>query len=460
MKQSVMGIVVGGGPAPGINGVIGAAAIEARNNGLKVLGFYDGLSHLVDDDFNPDRHVTELTIANTSRIHFNGGSILRTARTNLLDRDRLAESSAAYPDRIRTARVCERLMELGVTHLLTIGGDDTALSARFIAEALKDRIRVVHVPKTIDNDLPLPGDVPTFGFTTARHVGSGIVANLMEDSRTTQRWYVVVTMGRNAGFLALEIGKSAGATLTLIPEEFSDGTTIREIADILEGAMLKRRMMGREYGVAVLAEGLAYQLGDQDELSKLLGRQIPVDAAGHPRLSEVPLGRLLKEELVRRYAERHEKITVVNHDVGYELRSARPTTTDLCYTRDLGHGGVRLLLDSTRDLPNGVMVTLQAGNLVPIHFSEMVDPKTNRTAIRQVDLNSYSYSVARAYMIRLEQSDFETPAVLSALAAEAHMTPHQFRAQFEYAVGQSQRGPVAHRLDPEAAVSRPASTGS
>jgi len=457
MKQAVMGIIVGGGPAPGINGVIGAAAIEARNNGLKVLGFYDGLSHLVAEAFDPERHVVELTIANTSRIHFEGGSILRTARANLLDREKVASTSAAHPDRARTTRVCERLTQLGVTHLLTIGGDDTALSARFIAEAMDDRIRVVHVPKTIDNDLPLPGDVPTFGFTTARHVGSGIVANLMEDSRTTQRWYVVVTMGRNAGFLALEIGKSAGATLTLIPEEFSQGTTIREIADIVEGAMIKRRMMGREYGVAVLAEGLAYRLGDRAELSKLLGREVPVDAAGHPRLSEVPLGRLLKEELVRRYAERHEKITVVNHDVGYELRSARPATSDLCYTRDLGHGGVRLLLDSTRDLPTGVMVTLQAGNLVPICFSEMVDPTTNRTVIRQVDMNSYSYSVARAYMIRLERSDFETPAVLSALAAEARMTPHQFRARFEYTTRGSHCNSGALWDGAPATVSRPAS---
>jgi 6-phosphofructokinase 1 len=232
--------------------------------------------------------------------------------------------------------------------------------------------------------------------------------------------------------LALEIGKSAGATLTILPEEFPNGTTIREICDTIEGSVIKRRMMGRPDGVAVLAEGLAYRLGDRAELSKLLGREVPVDAAGHPRLSEVPLVRLLKEELTRRFTERQEKMTFVGHEVGYELRSVRPGTYDLCYTRDLGHGGVRLLLDSTQDLPNGVMVTLQSGNLVPIPFEDMVDPATNRTRIRQVDLESYSYTVARAYMIRLERSDFATPAVLAALAAEAKMTPHQFREKFEY----------------------------
>lgn len=434
-----MGIIVGGGPAPGINGVIGAAAIEAINNGLKVLGFYDGFSHLAGESFDPGDDVLELRIRDMSRIHFDGGSVLRTARTSLLDQDRLKTSMVVQPDPKKVARVCERLGSLGVTHLLTIGGDDTALSARFVAEGMGGALRVVHVPKTIDNDLPLPGDIPTFGFNSARHVGAEIIANLMEDSRTTQRWYVVVTMGRNAGFLALGVGKAAGATLTLIPEEFRGTTSIKEVADIIEGAMLKRRVMGRPDGVCVLAEGIAYKLGDREELARLLGKEIPIDAAGHPRLSEVPLAQLLKDELQRRFVARGDKVTLVAHTLGYELRCARPKTSDLVYTRDLGHGGVRLLLDSTRDLPPGVMVTLQDGNLVPVAFEAMIDPDTHRTRIRQVDLASYSYSVARAYMIRLEKADFETPTLLAALAAEAKLSPHQFRESFEHVVGGTNR---------------------
>jgi len=433
MKQPTMGILVGGGPAPGINGVIGAAAIEAINNSLKVLGFYDGFSHLAGGEFDPAVHTRELQIKDLSRIHFDGGSILRTSRTNLLNQSKLKSSTVVEPDVEKTNRVCERLRSLGVSHLLTIGGDDTALSARFVAEHSGGRIRVVHVPKTIDNDLPLPGDIPTFGFSTARHVGATIVANLMEDSRTTQRWYVVVTMGRNAGFLALGIGKAAGATLTLIPEEFPESTTIHDIADIIEGSMLKRRMMGRPDGVAVLAEGLAYKLGDRAELSRLLGKEVPIDAAGHPRLSEVPLAQLLKDELQKRFAARGDSITVIGHLLGYELRCADPKTSDMGYTRDLGHGGVRLLLDTAMHLPPGVMVTMQNGNLVPVPFEDMIDPKTNRTRIRTVDLDSYSYSVARAYMIRLEKSDFESPETLAALAAQARMTPAQFRQRYEHA---------------------------
>jgi len=444
--KRIMGIIVGGGPAPGINGVIGAATIEAINSGLEVVGFYDGFSHLAGREFNPAEHVHRLTIKDVGRIHFDGGSILRTSRTSLLDQSKLNTSMVVEPDVERVGRVHQRMTECGVTHLLTIGGDDTALSARFVAERSGGAIRVVHVPKTIDNDLCLPGDIPTFGFVSARHIGSSIVANLMEDSRTTRRWYIVVTMGRNAGHLALGIGKSAGATLTIIPEEFSNSTCIRNLADIIEGAMIKRRTMHRQDGVAVLAEGLSSKLGDVAELSRLLGKAVPVDAAGHARLSEVPLAQILKDELIQRFAARGDSATIVAHTLGYEMRCAPPTTTDMAYTRDLGHGGVRLLLQNSHDLPAGVMVTLQAGNLVPVPFESMVDPKTNRTRIRQVDLASYSYAVARSYMIRLEKSDFDSPQTLKALAEEVRMTPEQFRERY---------GHTVHGPDPQRPSYRP-----
>ncbi|MCH7493819.1 6-phosphofructokinase, partial [bacterium] len=277
-----------------------------------------------------------------------------------------------------------------------------------------------------------------------------LVLNLMEDSRTTNRWYVVLVMGRMAGHLALGIGKAAGASLTVIPEEFlEDRISLSVICKILEGAVLKRRVMGQKHGLAVIAEGIAFKLGDRDELSHLLGKEVPVDAAGHPRLSEVPLASILKNELTRRFAERDDKVTLTSHTLGYELRCARPTTSDLVYTRDLGHGGVRLLLDSKRDLPPGVMVTIRAGDLVPVPFDEMINPQTNRTRIRRVDLSSYSYSVARAYMIRVEAADLEDPTMLAALAGEAKMTPHAFRERYERVAAHL---PESHELHPAAAT--------
>ena len=149
-------------------------------------------------------------------------------------------------------------------------------------------VRVAHAPKTIDNDLPLPGGMPTFGFETARHVGTQSVLNLMEDSRTTNRWFFVVVMGRKAGHLALGIGKAAGATLTIIPEEFP-GERIRldDVCSVLEGAILKRRVMGRNYGLAVIAEGIAEKL-DPEELASIPGVAVVFDEHGHIRLGEVP----------------------------------------------------------------------------------------------------------------------------------------------------------------------------
>jgi 6-phosphofructokinase 1 len=241
-------------------------------------------------------------------------------------------------------------------------------------------------------------------------------------------------MGRNSGSLALGIGKAAGVTITLIPEEFSDRTTISDIVDVLEGSILKRRVMGRRDGVAVIGEGLAYKLGDVAELSRILGKEVPVDAAGHPRLSEVPLAEILKNELTQRFADRGEKITIVSETMGYELRCAPPSPFDMAYCRDLGHGGIRLMIEGVADGRHGVMVTLQNGNLVPVLFDDMVDPATNRTQIRYVDIHSYSYRVARAYMIRLESGDFEDPAQLAKLAAEAKLDPAAFRARFERVV--------------------------
>lgn len=425
-----MAILVGGGPAPGINSVIGSATIEAVNSGLDVVGLYDGFRWIASSEFCPEKHVVSLAIADVARIHFAGGSILRTSRTSLLDSASLKSSPVVMPDVPKIERVIANLRSLGISYLITIGGDDTALSARFISERSDGMVRVVHVPKTIDNDLPLPGDINTFGFSSARYLGTQIVKNLMADSLTTGRWYLVTAMGRNAGWLALGIAKSAGATTCLIPEEFAEKTTIACLADVIEGAMLKRRVMGRPDGVVIVAEGLTYRLGDVAEIERLSGRPIELDAAGHPRLADVPLGDMLKRELEIRHKVRGEKITIVTHTLGYELRSADPTPADIAYCRDLGYGAIRLLLDTRGMIMHGAMVSIVGGNLVPMDFQTMVDPATNRTRVRMVNINSLSYRVARAYQIRLELSDLESPEMLEKLAEVAKLSPDEFKTRY------------------------------
>jgi len=417
-----LGILVGGGPAPGINSVIGAVTIEAINSGLEVIGIYDGFEHLMKGRTDM---VRQLTIPDVSRIHFDGGSIIRTSRAN-------------------PTRTCENLQntvkalqELGIRYLVTIGGDDTAFSASEVVKALGGTIRVAHVPKTIDNDLPLPGGMPTFGFETARHVGTELVRNLMEDSRTTNRWYFVVAMGRKAGHLALGIGKAAGATITVIGEEFpKEKITLAEVCDVLEGSILKRRALGRKDGVAVIAEGIGEKI-DPEELAKIPGVEVERDPHGHIRLGEIPLATILKREIQRRFKERGEKMTIVDVTLGYELRCAPPIPFDIDYTRTLGYGAVKFLLSEPKDdkVKEGGMVCLVGGRLEILPFDELRDPVTGRTKVRLVDINSEHYKVAREYMIRLEREDLENPEMLAKLAAAAKMTPEEFKKKFAHVVG-------------------------
>ena len=412
-----LGILVGGGPAPGINAVISAATIEARNQGFAVIGIQDGFRHLVRRD--PSR-LRPLAIDDVSRVHLIGGSILGTSR----------ENPTASPEATRS--VIETLKQAGITDLMTIGGDDTALSSRYVSEHSDDAIRSVHVPKTIDNDLPLPPHVPTFGFQTARHVGVELVRNLMEDARSTRRWYIVVAMGRKAGHLALGIGKAAGATLTIVAEEcLSDYVPFAAICDIVEGAIIKRRAMGRHFGVAVLAEGLIDKL-DPAELAGL--EDVERDEHGHVRFAEVDLARKVKAEVQGRLSERGLRVTITDKNVGYELRCADPIPFDAEYCRDLGYSAVRFLIGGG----SGAMVSIQGGRLVPIPFDDLKEPETGKTQVRLVNINSEGFRVARAYMIRLEAEDFAHAAWVDRLADAAHLTPGAFRQRFEYLVGSRQ----------------------
>jgi ATP-dependent phosphofructokinase / diphosphate-dependent phosphofructokinase len=411
-----LAILVGGGPAPGINTVISAATIQAVNQGFEVVGIRDGFKRLVRRD---PTALQPLTIDDISRVHLIGGSILGTSRENPT---KSAEATRAVIDTLRDA---------AVTHLVTIGGDDTALSSRYISERSAGAIRSVHVPKTIDNDLPLPPHVPTFGFQTARHIGVELVRNLMEDARSTRRWYVVVAMGRKAGHLALGIGKAAGATLTVVAEEYpSHYVPFATICDIVEGAIIKRRAMGRHFGIAVLAEGLIDKL-DPAELVEL--EDIERDEHGHVRFAEVDLARKVKAELQGRLSERGLRVTITDKNVGYELRCADPIPFDAEYCRDLGHAAVRFLVAGG----GNAMISVQGGRLVPIPFDDLVEPATGKTKVRLVNVNSEGFRVARAYMIRLEADDFAHAAWVDRLADAAHLTPGAFRQRFEYlAAGQ------------------------
>jgi 6-phosphofructokinase 1 len=392
--MATFGIVVGGGPAPGINGVISAATLAARRSGARVVGCVQGFQWLMEGDID---HVIDLDENAVNRIHELGGSILRTSRAN------------PTKDPANLDRVIDSLARLGVDHLISIGGDDTCFSARTVAEAAGDRLKVVHVPKTIDNDLPLPPGIPTFGFETARAAASNVLCTLLEDARTSGRWFFITMMGRNAGHLALGAAHSSGSTLAVVAEEYAGRKIgLDELARRVEGTILKSTAEGRPHGVIVLAEGLGESINEAD-LAHL--PDLPRDEHGHLRLAEFPLGQLVRERVQGALVEHGIKATIVLKEVGYECRCVAPSAYDQEYTRELGAGAVSTLLSGT----GHVMITRQNGRIVPIPFDELIDPSTGKTPVRMLDTKSAAYATALGLQTRLEPADFEDETIVESL---------------------------------------------
>ena len=276
-------------------------------------------------------------------------------------------------------------------------------------------INVVHVPKTIDNDLPLPEGIPTFGFETARAFGTQEVENLMEDARTTNnRWYFTIAMGRTAGHLALGMGRSAGAALTIIPEEFpEDKIPLQQVVDIITGAIVKRYLTGKNYGVAVIAP----------EDFKKLGTVV-TDEHGHIRYSELDFGEILKQAVLAEVKKLGIKVSIIDKEIGYELRCTAPIAYDIDYARQLGYSAVQFLMSGD----SGALISIQDNKAVPMRFEDIKDPATGKTMVRKVNINSVHYQIARGLMMRLEKGDLDDPGLANAY----RMEPAEFKERYSY----------------------------
>jgi 6-phosphofructokinase 1 len=247
-------------------------------------------------------------------------------------------------------------------------------------------------------------------------------------------------MGRAAGHLALGIGKAAAATLTIIPEEFQGrSVSLDEVCDILIGSIIKRRAKGNNYGMAIIAEGLIESIGraglEEMMASGQIGRygEITTDPHGHLRLGEIEFGRMIKDRLTDKLNGLGLNVTLIDKDLGYELRCADPIPFDAEYTRDLGYGAVKFLQSEDAE-KFGAIVSIVGGHMEPLPFEQMIDPTTKRMTTRRVNVNGEGYQCARRYMLRLQRRDFEDAERLAQLASEVQMTPEQFRQRFGYLV--------------------------
>lgn len=323
MKDSII-ILCGGGPAPGMNSVVFTIAKTFMSRGFRVIGLHGGYSGLFSK--NP---ITEDLNFRLSDAYFNrGGSYLQMSRFK------------------PTAEDFEKNFNLdlfkdnNIKLLVTVGGDDTASTANRIAKFLEAKsypIRNIHVPKTIDNDLPLPGNAPTFGFNSARDEGAHLARTVYEDARTTGSWMLVSAMGRSAGHLALGIGESIHAPMTIIPEMF-DRTKISldKIVKLTISAIIKRKVLGIPYGAVIIAEGVFHDL-DPEEL-KSTGVNMTYDEHGHPELGKISKAVLFNDILEKELPKIGLKVKMRPVEIGYDVRCQDPVAYDLGYCSELAMG--------------------------------------------------------------------------------------------------------------------------
>lgn len=399
MKQTVA-ILAGGGPAPGINTVISTIAKVFIKNNFRVIGIHNGYKGLID----PKREIIEFNFELADSIYSRGGSFLAMSRYKPKNEE--FDSEFFTQNNIRL--------------LVTIGGDDTASTANRLTLFLRDKqldISNIHVPKTIDNDLPLPGDMPTFGFQTAKDEGVHIASTVYEDARTSRNWFVMACMGREAGHLAFAIGSACHLPMIIIPEMF-EGRRItgKKIARLIISSIIKRKIMGLEYGAAMVSEGVFHFMTDED--IKASGANFTYDAHGHPELFNVSKAHVFNLMVRNELIHTHLSTRLRPVEMGFELRCARPGSFDLSLCTFLGLGVYQLFTNGQ----SGCIVSVSpSGTIMPLYLKDLLGENgkvTPRLAnISKPELQMYfqhqmhfisdaDYSAASAYTKNPEYFDF------------------------------------------------------
>ena len=399
MKDAVA-ILCAGGPAPGINTVISSVTKIFLRNGYNVLGLNGGYRSL----FSEEPAFEYLDFEYADQIYSRGGSALKMSRYKPKDEEFSVDFFRKY----------------NVKLLVTIGGDDTASTANRLAKFLANNkldVKNIHVPKTIDNDLPLPNGIPTFGYHSAKEEGVRLATTIYEDARTSGNWFVVSAMGREAGHLAMGMGTATHYPMIIIPEMFNKTKiTFDKITKLVISSMVKRRILGIDYGVAIISEGVFHFMSEQEIIDT--GINFTYDDHGHPELGNVSKSHIFNMLVQTELKDLRIKVKSRPNEIGYELRCCRPIAYDLAYATRLGLGVFKLFQEGN----TGCMVMTNGTAEVKPLFLKDVEDENGKVKPRLVDIDSPNiqmifrnnlhyltkedYRAAKKYVQNPEEYDF------------------------------------------------------
>ena len=400
MKESIV-ILAGGGPAPGINTVISTVAKTFLKAGYRVLGLNEGYKNL----FKENPTVEEIDFIYADEIQKQGGSALRMSRY----KPKNEEFNTGF------------FVKNNVKLLVTIGGDDTASTANRISKYLSEnnvQIQNIHVPKTIDNDLPLPDGNPTFGYYSAKDAAVRLVQTVYEDARTSGNWFVLSAMGREAGHLAFGMTSACHCPMVVIPEMFNKTeVTFDAIINLMVSSIVKRKLLGVGYGVIIISEGVFHFMTDA-EIEKS-GVAFTYDEHGHPELGNVSKAHIFNLLLQQRLRLLGLSVKSRPVEIGYGIRCVEPNGYDLTYCSLLGYG-VKKLFD--KGVTGAMVTTNPKGEIIPLYLKDVED-ENGKIKPRLVNLNGPKaelifneglqylspddYEAARTYLPNPEDYDFK-----------------------------------------------------
>ena len=403
MEKSIV-ILTGGGPAPGMNTVVGTIAKTFLSNGYRVIGLHGGYKGL----FSPTQKTTDIDFLLADSIFNRGGSYLMMSRYKPSQEDFDKNFNLDF------------FKNNNIQLLVTVVGDDTASTANRIAKFLAAKnypIANIHVPKTIDNDLPLPSNIPTFGYHSAKSEGTKIATTVYEDARTSGTWFVVSAMGRSAGHLALGIGATCHYPMIVIPEMFNrTDITIDKIVNMAISAIIKRKIMGLSYGAIMISEGVFHAFSHTD--LEAAGVKFTYDDHGHPELGKISKAQMFNELLEKKLDKLGISVKSRPVEIGYEVRCVTPIAYDLMYCSQLGMGVYQLFKEGA----TGCMVYLDLNNNIkPLYLSDIQD-KDGKIPPRGVNIHTdkaqniirylmhyitpADYEAAKEYVAKPEEDDF------------------------------------------------------